>query len=292
MKPRKRGRAIGNSTVIDLHTHSVFSDGTQTPEQLVAEAEALGLTALALTDHDTVAGLPRFAAAGEGATVRTVPGVEISADVVKGTMHMLGYFVDAACERLNTALVEIREGRKLRNERILKRLNELGMELTWDEVIAYAGDEVISRPHFALAMEARGYVKSKKEAFDRHLAKGKPGYVERFRLPPEEGIALIREAGGVAALAHPRTLELDAAALRERLIAWKEQGLGGVEVYYSEHSAEQTAFYLSLTRELGLVAVGGSDYHGIVTPNLRLGTGFGTLRVPGEALEALESRRV
>jgi 3',5'-nucleoside bisphosphate phosphatase len=278
-------------TMIDLHTHSIFSDGTLTPEQLVTEAEAAGLSALALTDHDTMAGLPRLRAAGAAASVGVVPGVEISADVAKGTMHMLGYFVDPDCVPLCEALREIRDGRKLRNARILERLNALGLELIWDEVEAYAGDEVISRPHFAQAMEARGYVASKKEAFDRYLAKGKQGYVERFRLPAEEGMRLIRAAGGVPVLAHPFTLELDDAALRASLREWKAQGLAGIEVYYPEHDVGRQATYLALAEELGLVATGGSDYHGGATPGLRLGVGFGTLRVPDGVVEELDRRR-
>jgi 3',5'-nucleoside bisphosphate phosphatase len=276
--------------MIDLHVHSIFSDGTRTPEQIIAEAEAAGLTAVALTDHDTTAGLARFAAAGAASAVRPVPGVEISADVPKGTMHMLGYFVDPDCAPLCAALHEIRDGRKLRNTRILEELNALGLEMTWDEVEAYAGDEVVSRPHFAQAMQARGYVTSKQEAFDRYLARGKPGYVERFRLPPADGMRLIRAAGGVPVLAHPFTLDLDPAALRASLREWKAQGLGGIEVYYSEHDAARQAVYGALAAELDLVPTGGSDYHGDATPGLRLGVGFGNLRVPDGVLAELERR--
>jgi predicted metal-dependent phosphoesterase TrpH len=277
--------------VIDLHVHSTFSDGSLTPAQLAGRGREIGLKALALTDHDTTAGLAALAAAcGGGGGPEPVPGVEISVDVAKGTLHMLGYYVDASNAALEKTLARIREGREDRNRVILDKLRALGMALEWDEVAAYAGEDVVGRPHFARAMAARGYVSSTAEAFDRYLAKGKPAYTERFRLLPAESVAAIRAAGGVPVLAHPFTLELSAAALAARAAELKEAGLGGIEAYYSEHSSGQTEQYVRLARSLDLAVTGGSDFHGENNPAIRLGVGFGSLRVPDDLLEDLRRR--
>jgi predicted metal-dependent phosphoesterase TrpH len=283
--------------MIDLHVHSTFSDGTQTPAELVALARKIGLKAIALTDHDSTGGVDAFldacrgAGGGDAADLLGIPGVEISADIAKGTMHMLGYFVDHRSAELAAVLEEIRDGRRLRNERILKKLCGLGMNLTWEEVASFAGEDVVGRPHFARAMMAKGYVKSKQEAFDRYLAKGQAAYVDRFRLSPADSISAIVRAGGVPALSHPFTLELSPMALRACVEELREAGLQGIEAYYSEHSPEQTRQYLGLANDLGLLAVGGSDYHGEANPEVRLGRGYGSLNVPDALLEPLLARR-
>jgi len=260
-----------------------------TPEELVELATKRGLKAVALTDHDCTTGVPRFMAASKaaGRGLTAIPGVEISADVDRGTMHILGYFVDPSSRTLEDVLVQIRDGRLLRNKKILARLNELGLELEWDEVAAFAGEDVVGRPHFAQALEARGYVKSKTQAFDRYLAKGKPGYVDRFRLRPAECISVIAAAGGVAALAHPFTLELSLPALRGLLCDLKDAGLAGLEAYYSEYTPQQEQEYRKLAAELGLLETGGSDFHGEINPGIKLGTGFGSLNVPDELVDGL-----
>ena len=277
--------------MIDLHCHSTFSDGSLTPEQLVEEAGRIGLAALALTDHDTVAGLPRFLAAGAGRALRLVPGVELSVDCAHGVMHMLGYWMDVAHPELVRQMEWIRNGRDMRNRTMLDKLNALGFAMTWDEVQAAAGEDVVGRPHFGQVMIQKGYAKDKNEVFDKWLGDGKPGYADRPRLTAEAAVALIRQAGGVAVLAHPFTLHIprdDLAALLAQLAA---AGLAGVECYYSEHSAELTKEYLVLARKASLVPTGGSDFHGEVSPGIRLGVGFGGLNVPDEILGQLEARR-
>ena len=285
--------------MIDLHAHSTFSDGSLTPEELVALARRRGLTALALTDHDSTGGIGRFleacsrsAAEGYrgGAGLTGIPGVEISVDVARGTLHLLGYFVDPANADLETMLGRIRDGRHYRNQQILSKLNDLGLALTWDEVASYAGEEVVGRPHFAQAMHARKYVASKEEAFDRYLAKGKPAYFDRFRLPPADALAVLLRAGGVPALAHPFTLDLARPALRRYVGELRDVGLQGIEVFYSEHSSEQITEYLALAREFDLAVTGGSDFHGEMNPKIELGTGFGSLRVADELADALRAR--
>lgn len=277
--------------MIDLHAHSIFSDGSLTPEQLVDLACAAGLTAVALTDHDTTAGLPRFLAAAAGRPVRAVPGVEISADFSPGAMHMLGYFIQPGHSAFDEKLAWIREGRDQRNAEILGKLNAMGFGIAWDEVARHAGADVVGRPHFAQVLLERGIVKTKDEAFDLYLGKGKPAYAERRRFSTEDSIALIRAAGGVAVLAHPFTLGLDDAGLRALLGRLAAEGLGGIEVYYSEHSANLQQAYSRLAEEFGLVATGGSDFHGALAPDIKLGSGFGGLRVPDEVVEKLEARR-
>ncbi len=277
--------------MIDLHMHSTFSDGTLTPEALAKLAGGFGLKAIALTDHDGMAGITRFLAACEAEGVRGISGVEISAQMSKGTMHILGYFVDHTDKELDGALARIRSGRETRNKEILEKLNALGCSLDWDEVRSLTEEEVVGRPHFAMAMLARGYVVDKMDAFERYLAKGKPAYAERFRLDPEASIAAIRKAGGVPVLAHPSTLGLSEKALYKALGEYREMGLQGLEVYYSEHTPQMEQTYVRMARELDLAMSGGSDFHGDVNPRIRMGIGFGRLRVPDELVADLEARR-
>jgi predicted metal-dependent phosphoesterase TrpH len=273
--------------MIDLHTHSTFSDGSLTPEQLAERAGSMGLTAIALTDHDCTGGVEQFLAACKIRNIRGVPGVEISADVKHGTMHLLGYFIASGDAALESMLHQIRDGREIRNREILRKLNALGLDLTWPEVASLAGEDVVGRPHFAQALLARGYVSSREAAFDLYLAKGKPAYADRFRLSPADSIAAIRGAGGIAVLAHPFTLDLAPGALKTYITELRDKGLQGIEVYYSEHSADLTRSYLTLVRELGLAATGGSDFHGESNPAIKLGRGFGTLSVPDSVMEEL-----
>lgn len=277
--------------MIDLHSHSTFSDGSLTPEQLVEEGVTAGLMALALTDHDTVAGLPRFLAAGEGQPIRLVPGTELSVDCSHGVMHMLGYWMDVANPELVRQMKWIRNGRDMRNREILEKLNALGFAMSWDEVLSEAGEDVVGRPHFAQVMLQKGYAKDKNAVFDQWLGDGKPGYADRPRLTAEVAVELINQAGGVAVLAHPFTLRIDMKAMEALLHQLAEAGMAGVECYYSEHSSDLTTAYLELARLAGLVPTGGSDFHGAVSPGIRLGVGFGGLNVPDEVLGHLEARR-
>ena len=193
----------------DLHAHTTASDGDLTPTELVRLAAEIGLGALGVTDHDTVAGIPEALRAAEEAGIALAPGVEISAEFEPGTMHILGYFVDHADARLLEALEELRGGRDVRNRKVVSRLNELGIEVTIEEWEAEAGEESVGRPQLAKILVDKGYVADRQQAFDTYLAKGAPAYVDRLRMGPEESIALIREAGGLPVLAHPPQLEID-----------------------------------------------------------------------------------
>jgi len=276
--------------MIDLHTHSTFSDGSLSPEALVDLAYEAGLSALALTDHDSTEGVPRFMAACGKAGLTGVPGVEISVESSSGTMHLLGFFVDPQHGGLQAALCRIRDGRECRNHRILEILRGLGAGMAWDEVAALAASEVVGRPHIAQAMVAHGYVATRQEAFARFLAKGKPAYVERFKLSASEGVARIREAGGVAVLAHPFTLGLRFRKLRAFIAELVEHGLQGIEVFYPEHGPELRQQYQSIAKEFALVMTGGSDFHGDANPDICIGRGFGNVRVSDTILVDLVQR--
>ena len=273
--------------MIDLHTHSTFSDGSDTPEALVALAAQVGLHALALTDHDNVHGAEPFLRACRSHRMLGLTGVELSAEVPSGALHILGYGIDPTHSELLKNLDRVLDGREWRNEQILKRLNELGLALTWDEVAACAGEDVVGRPHFARAMQKRGYIGNTQEAFDRYLAKGQPAYVDRFRLFPAEGIRLIRAAGGLPVIAHPFTWIPESTAFETALAELTQQGLGGIEVYYPEHTNEQKIAYLRVAKKLGLVVTGGTDYHGAVKPNVALGKASGQFLVPDDLLPPL-----
>lgn len=275
--------------MIDLHTHSVYSDGTNTPAELITLAEQRGLSAIALTDHDTVAGIPPLLEAAKTSSVEAVPGIELSAECERGTMHILGYFIDYTCAEMLEKIEKVREGREERNVEILKKLNKLGYILMWSDVEKQAGCDVVGRPHFADALVERGHVKSRKAAFDLLLAKGRPAYVERYRYTASECIELIRLAGGISVLAHPATIHLPDDQLRGVVMGMKEQGLGGIEAYYAEHKPENMRKFCQWAEEFDLICTGGTDYHGNNTPDLKLGTGFGQLHVPDDTLDQLKA---
>jgi len=274
--------------LIDLHVHSLYSDGTNSPGELIGMAEQRGLSALALTDHDTVAGIPPLFGAAKDSSVEAVPGIELSAECERGTMHVLGYFIDHTCPELLEKMEKVRAGREERNMEILKKLNKLGYILMWSDVEKQAGCDVIGRPHFADALVERGHVKSRKAAFDLLLAKGRPAYVERYRYTARECIELIRQAGGVSSLAHPATIYMPDDQLKGLVMGLKEHGLNGIEAYYAEHKPENIRKFSGWAREFDLICTGGTDFHGENTPDLKLGTGFGQLRGPDETLEQLK----
>ena len=275
--------------MIDLHTHTTHSDGSLTPAELVDAAVCAGLSAVALTDHDTTSGLAEFMRAAEG-RLRAVPGVEISTDYGPGTLHMLGYFIMPGGPA-EAMLSTLRAARDERNAEMIRRLNALGFDLTLDEVSACSGGQVIARPHFAQAMVARGFVRDRDEAFVKFLARGRPGYAERRKFAPDESIRLIRAAGGVPVLAHPFSLDLHTRRLRALLAPLREAGLEGIEAWYPIHPPSRTRAYLRLAEELDLVPTGGSDFHGAGKPDIRLGRGFGGLRVPDDIVDRLAARR-
>ncbi len=257
---------------IDLHTHSTASDGSFSPRELVRLAKARGLKAMALTDHDTIDGLPEALAAGEEFGIEVIPGVEISARHPGGSMHILGYFLDYRSEALAARLAVLKQARKDRNPQIIAKLNNLGIPLTLEQVEALSGGGQLGRPHIAQALYQGGYVGSLQEAFDIYLGNNGLAYVSKFRFPPEEALGMIREARGIPVLAHPFTLGPQTTeTLRPILKDLMKMGLAGLECYYPEHTFAQEALYLYLARELGLLITGGSDFHGNAKPEVNLG---------------------
>ncbi len=277
--------------MIDLHLHSTFSDGSLGPEALVELGASAGLTAMALTDHDTTGGVERFLAAAAAKGIRSVSGIELSVDVTGVVVHLLAYGCDPGNAALNGALARVREGRHRRNVEILSKLGKLGCPIAWDDVLKLAGEEgLVARPHFAQALVGKGYARSKQDAFDRYLAKGAAAYAERYRLLPGDAIRLIADAGGIASLAHPALCGLTPEDLRALVAKLAAAGLAGIEAYYTGHGDAQVSEYLGYAQAFGLIATGGSDFHGDMTTNMRIGSAYGSLRVPDEIFDGLSER--
>lgn len=277
--------------MVDLHCHSSCSDGTDAPEALARIAAEKGLSAVVLTDHDTDAGSDRFIAAAAALGVRSVRGMELSADVPEHTVHLLAYGFDPANSALSDAVRQVREGRTVRNEKILEKLKEHGFPVTMEEVRAEAeGAAVIARPHIARVLVKKRFARDRIDAFDRFLSKGGIAYTERFRLSPETCIELVRAAGGVVSLAHPMQTRFNRSRMRKFVKRLAEVGLGGIEVHYPGHLPGIFHEYSELAREFNLVTTGGSDYHGANHPGVSLGTAYGSLAVPDSCFDALCAR--
>jgi predicted metal-dependent phosphoesterase TrpH len=276
---------------IDLHAHTTHSDGSLRPAALVALARNGGLRALAVTDHDTTAGAAEALEAGRATGVEVLIGVEVTARWPGRAMHLLAYGFDARERTFADLLAEARAGRAERNPRILARLVELGVPVTIEEVRAEAGGEVVGRPHIARALVRKGHAPDAKSAFSLWLKDGGPAFVPAESVEPSEVLSAVRAAGGTAVLAHPRQLKLDGPAGAEALLrTLAAQGLGGVEADHPSHDASERALYRRLAGEIGLVASGGSDFHGDAKPAVRLGVGDGTIEVPYATWEALRAR--
>ncbi|HEX3203912.1 MAG TPA: PHP domain-containing protein [Nitrospiraceae bacterium] len=273
-------------TRLDLHLHTTFSDGSLPPADVVRLAQNAHVSALAITDHDTVDGIPEALTAGLERGIEIVPGIEISSRWRGIEVHILGYFIDWTDAALLGRLVGYRDSRHTRNPLIVEKLNELGIAITYEEVRALAGPASVGRPHIARVLMNKKYVTSAKEAFDRYLAEGAAAYVPRDLPDPAEAIGVIRAAGGVPVLAHPSWLDRSEGIVplcKELKIA----GLAGIEVHYSTHRPEQTSHYLNLAKQLDLLVTGGSDFHGVTKPDIEVGVGRGRLKVPEKLLEPL-----
>lgn len=273
---------------VDLHAHSTASDGSDAPGQLVELASHAGLSALALTDHDTQEGVAAAQESARSAGLELVPGVELSLDYDGGGLHLNVLWLDPGPGPLQGRLDELRRGRDARNLEIVDTLTSIGLPVTIEEVLAESGGGSVGRPHIAAVMMARGYVPDIRTAFDFWLGKGRPGYVGRPRLDPEEAIGLARESGAVPVLAHPHTLGITTATgMASLLTRLKRAGLVGVEALYGAYRRHERDGYSHLARRFELVPSGGSDYHGTYKPGLMLGSGYGDLVVPESVLEEL-----
>ncbi len=272
---------------VDLHTHSTYSDGTDDPATLVRLALDAGLSALALTDHDTLDGIGEARAAAAGTSLDLIPGVELSVDWEAGPAHLLAYWVEPGVGPLPERLAEIQAGRARRNGEILAALADLGIHLSPEEIRSTPG--LVGRPHIAAALVRAGHVATLPDAFALYLAQGRPAYRPRLRLTAAEAVDLTRRSGGAAVLAHPHTVAAAADDYSAALTAFRDLGGGGIECHYPDYPADLREHLAAITRRLGMVPTGGSDYHGDLRPGLALGTGRGDLVVPDEV--AAELRR-
>ncbi len=273
---------------LDLHLHTTHSDGSLSPAEVLRLAHKAQVTALAITDHDIVSGIPEAIEAGAELGIDVIPGVEISSRLGNNELHILGYFLRWQDPELNQRLASLRASRHSRNPQIIERLRSLGLDITYEEVRALAGTDSVGRPHIARILMDKKFVTSAKDAFDRYLADGRPAYVARELPEPADAIAWIRAAGGVAVLAHPTWAKVSGEGLNTLLSILKAEGLGGIEVHYSTHTKRQTTEYLDLAKRLNLLVTGGSDFHGITKPDIEVGTGRGDLKVPEKLLEPLK----
>lgn len=278
--------------MIDLHTHSRISDGTDEPERIAELAAAAGCSAFALTDHDTLAGLDAARARATALGVTLVDGCEVSCSFRDTSAHVLIYFVGPGDGPLQDELVRLRADRVARNRLLVDRLRELDLPVTYEEVMAEAaGEDSVGRPHFATVLVRAGAADSVPDAFDRWLGRGAPAYVEKARVAPADIIRAARGSGGVAVLAHPLTLGLDDSTLASAVGELAEAGLAGLEATYARYNPHQRAALTTLAQRAGLVATGGSDYHGTIKPGLSVGTGEGDLAVGDAVLDQLAARR-
>lgn len=274
--------------LIDLHTHSVYSDGTMTPNELVCHAKNEGLSAIALTDHDSVSGVGEALEKGKEIGLEVVPGIEFSVQSETET-HILGYYININSKVLSDVFPEIR---RVRLERLLEteaNLKKQGINVSYEEALKLAPGGLVGRAHFARIMTEKGYTSSVKEAFDLYLASGKKGYSSRQYLTDEEAVRIIREAGGVSFVAHLHLIRLSDNDLFEYLKKLKKAGLGGIEGYYSEYTKEMHDKYCEMAKELSLGISGGTDFHANSKPHISIGRGFGELKISYDILDGIKS---
>jgi predicted metal-dependent phosphoesterase TrpH len=271
------------TNTIDLHTHSTASDGIYTPRDLLHRAYEAGIRTLALTDHDTTEGLQEASTVAQEAGIDFIPGIELNTDIGGGEIHVLGYFLDYQHPTFQSILQTLRDARVRRGQRIVEKLDEQGVHISWERVREIAQGSV-GRPHIARALLEAGYVKTNGEAFDKYIGSDRPAYVPRYRLSPLDAVRLIRSANGLPTFAHPiGTPGLE--QLRTWLPELKEAGLVGLETYYGPYTHEEEQELRTLADQYGLIATGGTDFHGPGIHPTPLGGRF----VPPEAVEQLKA---
>jgi len=279
---------------VDLHIHSAVSDGTCSPSEILTLAQNLNIAAIAITDHDTIDGSKDALAHGIPPSVQFLTGVEISASPPPsfpcyGSLHILGYSIRLDDPVLNETLGTLREARETRNPQIIERLNTLGVDISLNEVQnEVGGGGQLGRPHIARLMVKKGFAQSIDEAFDNYLGTGKPAYVDKYRVACDRAIEIILGAGGVPVLAHPILIKFETdGRLEDLILILKKMGLMGIEVYYPDHTPENTALYIEIAKRHQLLITGGTDFHGALKPEIEIGSGKGDFHVPYETYEKL-----
>lgn len=274
---------------IDLHTHSTASDGSFTPTQVIEAAAKAGLKAVALTDHDTIAGIPEAMAAAEKYPVEFIPGIELSAFYLNQEVHIVGLFLNINDEQFIQRLESFREIRDQRNTAMIQKMTDAGIDISIEKIREMDGDAVITRANFARYLLHIGYISSIDEAFDKYLSPGKPFFVPKTGVTPEDAIRAICDNGGIAILAHPLSYKFSSSQLDTCIKLLKSYGLKGIETRYSTFSAADERDMKRLADRHGLLYSGGSDFHGNVKPHISIGKGMGKLFVPYDFLNCLKA---
>ncbi len=273
---------------IDLHTHSTESDGTLTPEALMRHAKDIGLSAVSLTDHDTIGGLAKARPIAEKLGLELVPGVELSTDYQEQEVHILGYYFDENNPEFLAKLKEFVDGRDKRNEKMIRLLQQEGFDITMEALYAENPDSVITRAHFGKYLVEHGFVKDRKTVFAKYLGDDCRCYVPREKITPFEAVKLIQMGGGLAFFAHPVLCHMNHDRLRNFIQLLKDAGLVGLEALYSKNSPADEENMRALAQEFDLLISGGSDFHGVNKPKIHLGTGKGNLNIPYHILEEIK----
>lgn len=279
------------NTLIDLHTHSTASDGTDTPSELIARADKAGLAAIALTDHDTIAGLDEAEEASQNLDIEFIRGCELSVATDRGNIHLLGLWLPKNCDELKLFLKQLKKNRLTRNQQMIGKLQQHGINITLEEVMAIAKG-VPGRPHMAALMLEKGYVASRAEAFADWLDKGGKVYIPKPSPTPAEALRLFKKLGASAIMAHPFLKYPPQSWLENIIKSMKQNGLFGLEAWHSVHSPEEAAIIRQLAEKFDLGLSGGSDYHGKNKPDIILGAPKSCMATPITVLSALKARRI
>lgn len=276
---------------VDLHVHSDRSDGSMTPSELVTLAVEKNLAAFALTDHDTTAGIDEAVKAADGLSLEVIPGIELSTEYMGKDIHMVGLYIDHKSDAFQEYIREFQHSRDVRNQKMCQKLQEHGVDITYEELLAEFPGSVLTRAHYARLMLKKGFVKGLPEAFDRYVGDHAPCFLPREKITPEKGIDLILRSNGIPILAHPILYRMSEEHLDDLVKRLKTAGLIGIEAVYSTYNAREERQVRALARKYELLLSGGSDFHGKAKPGLDLGTGYGSLFVPYEFLANIKAKK-
>lgn len=281
-----------DNRIVDLHTHTTESDGSFTPEELILEAKRKGLSAIAITDHDTFAGIEKAIPIAQQNKIELIPGIEFSTDYNGKEVHVVGLYIDITDEHLNTKIKEFRECRDNRNVLIVENLQKEGFDITMEALKAENPDCVITRANIARFLYEHGMIPSIQTAFEKYIGDNCKCFVNRFKITPMDAVRLIKEAGGTAILAHPLLYHMSTATLQKMVDDMKDAGLDGIEAIYCTYSVGEEREMKEFAKKNSLLISGGSDFHGSTKPKLELATGYGKLYIPYSVLENIKAARL
>ena len=274
--------------IVDLHTHTTESDGSFTPEELIKEAQRVGLSAIAITDHDSISGIQKAAPFAEEFGIELIPGVELSTDYNGKEVHVVGLYINIEDENFLAKIKEFKENRDSRNVIIVENLQKEGFDITMDALLAENPDCVITRANIARFLYEHGMIPTIQTAFEKYIGDNCKCYVNRFKITPMDGVRIVKEAGGIAVLAHPLLYHMSDATLQKMVDEMKDAGLDGIESIYCTYTPSEERKMKQFAKDNGLLISGGSDFHGSTKPKLNLATGYGKLYIPYEILETIK----